>query len=322
MTRLTVERYTGVDAFLATAGSFLAAREAEHNLIFGICSNLRTAPEAFVMPPLLATVKRGPTVVLVVVMTPPWNLVFSEVDDPGALPVLAEHLQGLELPGVIGPSGHATAFAALWSKRTGLRPRLAMRERIFRLTTVRKPAHPAQGSMRAASGGDRDLLARWLGDFSREALDDLDPTDPVEAADRWIAGRGRTMYLWENREIVSLCGAGGETPNGIRIGPVYTPPRFRGRGYAGSCVGAVSALQLDAGRLFCFLFTDITNPTSNHIYQEIGYEPIRDVEEFRFDRAQGGDRRARVPAGGTSLKAACKPNTRPASDRRGGDRRT
>ena len=47
----------------------------------------------------------------------------------------------------------------------------------------------------------------------------------------------------------------------------------------------VSALQLDAGRLFCFLFTDITNPTSNHIYQEIGYEPIRDVEEFRFDRA-------------------------------------
>ena len=74
--------------------------------------------------------------VLVVVMTPPWTLVFAEVDDPGALPVLGEHLQGLELPGVIGPSGHATAFAELWSKRTGLGPRLAMRERIFRLTCV------------------------------------------------------------------------------------------------------------------------------------------------------------------------------------------
>ena len=80
-----------------------------------------------------------------------------------------------------------------------------------------------------------------------------------------------------------MCGVGGPTPNGIRIGPVYTPPEFRGRGYASACVAAASQLQLDAGRRFCFLFADLSNPTSNHIYQEIGYEPVGDVDRYVFE---------------------------------------
>jgi len=119
-------------------------------------------------------------------------------------------------------------FADLWSKATGAAYRLAMRERIFRLTSVRPLPHPAPGAMRPAVAADRDLIVTWLREFSREAMGDLDPTDPTEAADRWIARRGRTMYLWEDGDVVSLCGVGGQTPNGVRIGPVYTPPRFRG----------------------------------------------------------------------------------------------
>jgi hypothetical protein len=103
--------------------------------------------------------------------------------------------------------------------------------------------------------------------------------------DRWIAGRGRTLYLWEDGEPVSLCGVGGPTPNGIRIGPVYTPPASRGRGYASALVAAVSQAALDAGRRFCFLFTDAANPTANHIYQQIGYEHVRDVLVYDFERA-------------------------------------
>ena len=63
---------------------------------------------------------------------------------------------------------------------------------------------------------------------------------------------------------------------------MYTPPPARGRGYASALVAEASQLQLDAGRRFCFLFTDLANPTSNHIYQAIGYEPVRDVDEYRF----------------------------------------
>jgi uncharacterized protein len=280
---LIVEPFRTTDAFLAAAGDFLGAREAEHNLIFGICSNLRVNPEAFALPPLLAVVRQGASVVMAAVMTPPWNLVLSEVDHPGALESLADDLSGMALPGVVGPRGQAGVFAELWTNRTGVRHRLAITERIFRLTAVWPPHQPASGAMRTALEGDRGLLVEWLVDFSHEALGDLDPTNHEEAADRWIAGRGRTLYLWEDGGVVSLCGVGSETPHGVRIGPVYTPARFRGRGYASTCVAAASQLQLDAGRQFCFLFTDLANATSNHIYQEIGYEPVRDVDDFRFE---------------------------------------
>lgn len=91
--------------------------------------------------------------------------------------------------------------------------------------------------------------------------------------------------MWEDREAVSLCGVGGLTPNGIRIGPVYTPPSAGRRGYASALVAEASQLQLDAGRRFCFLHTDLANPTANHIYQAIRYEPVRDVDEYRFEVA-------------------------------------
>jgi hypothetical protein len=48
-------------------------------------------------------------------------------------------------------------------------------------------------------------------------------------------------------------------------------------------VAAVSQSQLDAGRRSLYLFTDLANPTSNHIYQAIGYEPVRDVADWRFE---------------------------------------
>ena len=125
----------------------------------------------------------------------------------------------------------------------------------------------------------------WLGAFLEEALDPADPDEVERLTDRWLEGHGRTLYLWQDGETVSLCGVGGETPHGVRIGPVYTSLAARRRGYASSLVAEASQLQLDAGRRFCFLFTDLANPTSNHVYQTIGYEPVRDVDEYRFSRA-------------------------------------
>ena len=94
---------------------------------------------------------------------------------------------------------------------------------------------------------------------------------------------GRVAYLWEDAgEAVALAGTTGPTPRGIRIGPVYTPPDRRGHGYASNLVAEVSQRQLASGRSFCFLFTDLANPTSNHIYQTIGYVPVVDVDQYHF----------------------------------------
>jgi predicted GNAT family acetyltransferase len=99
----------------------------------------------------------------------------------------------------------------------------------------------------------------------------------AETVDDSLAGVGRRIFLWEDAEPVSLVGVGGATPNGIRIGPVYTPPRFRGHGYASALTATVSQAMLDEGRRFCFLYTDLANPTSNKIYQAIGYKPVTDA---------------------------------------------
>jgi predicted GNAT family acetyltransferase len=90
------------------------------------------------------------------------------------------------------------------------------------------------------------------------------------------------MYLWDDGAPVSMCGISGPTPHGIRIGPVYTPPPSRGRGYASNLVAAASQRALDAGRRSVFLLTDLANPTSNDIYESIGYERVRDVDQYLF----------------------------------------
>jgi hypothetical protein len=92
----------------------------------------------------------------------------------------------------------------------------------------------------------------------------------------------RGIYLWEDAQRVSLTGYSGPTRNGIRIGPVYMPPEFRRQGYASALVAGVSQHLLDTGRKFCFLFTDLANPTSNKIYMRIGYEPVCDMDEYNF----------------------------------------
>ena len=279
---MELRHYAGVDDFVAAAGPFLVAREAEHNLILGICSNLRDAPDAYKAPPYLATVTAGDRVVAVALQTPPFQLVLSEIDDPAAIEALAADLVDRDLPGALGPVEHVRAFVDARMAHGGPPGRLKISERIFRLTEV-KPPRPTPGHARVAERGDRDLLAGWIAAFMREALGEDDPAGADELIDRWLAGRGRTLHLWEDGRVVSLAGAGSATPNGIRIGPVYTPPEFRNRGYASALVAAVSQAQLDAGRRFCFLFTDQANPTSNHIYQAIGYEPVRDVDAYRFE---------------------------------------
>jgi hypothetical protein len=159
-----------------------------------------------------------------------------------------------------------------------------MSERIFRLEEV-IPPRPVEGAMCVATDADQELLAEWLGEFNAEAIGQVtDPAAMRAFAARWIARQGRAMYLWVVAgRPVSMVGVSGETPSGIRVAPVYTPGELRGRGYASALTAAVTQEQLDSGKRYCFLFTDLANPTSNHIYQAIGYRPVSDVADYRFD---------------------------------------
>ncbi len=185
-------------------------------------------------------------------------------------------------PGGLGPASAARTHADAWSARTGRAAVRLLQERIFQLDRV-IPPHAAPGRCREAEERDRPLLAAWWQVFNAEALPESPPGEAAEAADRLLRRIGRVAYLWEDAgEVVALAGAGGSTPHRIRIGPVYTPPDRRGHGYASNLVAAVSQLQLVSGRSFWFLFTNLANPTSKHIYQTIGYEPAVDIDQYKF----------------------------------------
>jgi len=282
----SVQRHTSVHEFLAVAGAFLAEREAENNLLFGISSAILITPEVFAEDtPRFATVADDSgRIVAATLRTPPHNQVLSWTDDMDAVDALVDVLRDEQLPGFLGPTAAAARFASKWTAATGQNVRIEVAERIFRLSSVIEPDQPASGTRRLAEPRDRELIARWIAAFFAEAVPESPPNpDPQSTADRWIARTGRMLYLWEDGGVgVSMVGAGGETPNGIRIGPVYTPPDLRGRGYASSLTAAASADQLERGNRFCFLFTDLANPTSNRIYRAIGYEPVCDVDQIRF----------------------------------------
>jgi hypothetical protein len=286
---LAVARAPDAAAFLETAGPCLAEREAEHNLIFGICANLLADPGFPSGQPLLLTVHHAGEVVAAAVMTPPWNLVLSCADDPDAWRALAADLHGtgVTIPGVTGPVRSAASFADAWRDTRGATSTRTIGERIYRLKRVVPPSG-VQGAMRVAGERDRELLVAWVDAFMEEALNRATPEAARVLVDRSFRAGTRTWYLWEDGgEPVSVAAAGGPTPNGIRIGPVYTPPDRRGHGYASAVTAAASQAQLDLGRRFVFLFTDLANPTSNKIYQQIGYEPVIDVDQLAFSESAG-----------------------------------
>jgi predicted GNAT family acetyltransferase len=277
-----VVRWSSVHDFLGAARDFLAAREAEHCLLFGIAATIADQPDVY-RDPRFWTVQDGERVVAAALRTPPHNLLLSQIDEPRWLVALAgDVLASDSAPGVFGPTAVARGFADAWSARTGRPAVRLLQERIFRLERV-IPPRAAPGRCREAQERDRALLTAWLAAFSAEAVPDLPQGDNAAAADRCVRRAGRVAYLWEDAgEVVALAGVSGPTPHGIRIGPVYTPPDRRGRGYASNLVAAATQLQLAAGRSFCFLFTNLANPVSNRIYQAIGYEPVVDVDQYTF----------------------------------------
>jgi ribosomal protein S18 acetylase RimI-like enzyme len=279
-----VREHDSAEAFLAAASPLLSADEARHNLPFGICDTLTTAPGRYPVAHLW-TVEDGNEVVAAALMTPPWNLFVGRPRSPEALDFLAEKLAGggSELPGVTGGVPEADDFAEAWERLTGVRRRVRGRHGIYAVHDVQVPGG-TPGAMRRATEADRDLLVEWMEAFIAEALPEAPNEDAEAAVQHRLEGPSGGLALWIDEEPVSVAGFGGQTPNGIRIGPVYTPPELRGRGYASAVTAELSAELLADGRSYCFLYTDLANPTSNRIYQTIGYEFVCDSAEYAFER--------------------------------------
>ena len=265
--------------FLEQAGLLLSRDEARHNLAFGILSTACNHPEVYpVFQGWLA--RHGGATVGAALRTPPFGLVLAQPADDGVLRAIADAVDD-DLPRVVGAVPEVDELAAHWAARRDVRATTVVR-RIYALTLL--PS--ATDSRCHATCGRRrpELVLGWSRAFAAELRQGDDDEGRLErsVAARLAGGADAGIGLGGRGEPVSLAGYGGPTPNGIRIGPVYTPPEHRRRGYGSAITAAVSELVLERGRRFCFLYTDLANPTSNAIYQRLGYEPVCDSREIAF----------------------------------------
>ena len=294
-TPFTVQSHSSAAQFLARMEPLLLAQEARYSLMLGIALTVHRQPEYYgENTPYFAIVEDSKGVVAAASMTPPFGLiVYSERADcqPGLTAIARDLMsKGWSLPTVNGPEPICTYFAEIWTALNGIKAEVAVAERTFELRQVIHPTY-SPGHMRPARMDDLELLTQWQVAFTIEALGGVETPNFEEAHKRMqMRIESGMIYVWEdNREgntgdntVVSLVGTTRPTAHGITIGPVYTPPHQRGKGYASSCVAAVSQRMLDSGRDFCTLFTDLANPTSNHIYQALGYRLVCDYTVYRF----------------------------------------
>lgn len=276
--------FTTAVEFLDRVLEKLENEETANNLIIGLAFRLIKQPDLYPEPPFLAAVELEGAPVLAALMTPPHHLTLAgfqpALDQAYALLGRTLFEDGWRLPGVRAPAVIAREFAERWAFLSGARIRPGQNLRAYELRKAIPPL-PVSGEMRLANASNLELAARWTHEFTIEALGEDNPAEARRGVEFKI--RARELHLWQDGEPVSMAAAIRPTRHGISIGSVYTPPALRRRGYASALVASLSQQMLDQGCQFVSLFTNLANPTSNKIYQDIGYQPVCDFAEFHFD---------------------------------------
>jgi predicted GNAT family acetyltransferase len=269
-----------VEEFSDTAGDFLRSRPVEHTVPLTLVDTLRRhGPHAYgPEDPIFGWYRSGDGPVAgACLQTPPFPLLITSAPD---LAALAGLLVGRPLPGVNALAGDVDEFAAAWQQHTGATAVPGRRSRLYRLEVLTPPSPLAPGAPRVAGAADRDLLITWMTSFHRDVGEGI--RDVEDSVDEKLPYGGLT--LWEVDGVpVSMAGATRPEAGMVRVLAVYTPPELRGRGYAGAVTAVVSQAALDAGAVDVVLFTDLANPTSNALYQRLGFRPVEDraIVEFR-----------------------------------------
>ena len=278
---MDVQRHDDLADFWDRTREFFNADPVFHTIPIAAVARRLGHPHPTDEQPTLLTVSEGGELVAAALRTPPWPLTLSGVPEKWA-DAVAEHLVGVEVPGVNGPRPAVEAFARAWAARTGCDAREVTALRLYRLDELEPPA-AVPGASRRATEDDAELLIRWYRDF----VDESTPHDSTEEAAaafvRPSLAAGSGHVLWVDGDQPVAWAASGVPASGMcRIGPVFTPAEHRRNGYAAAATAACARWALDRGVEHVVLFTDLANPTSNSIYQRIGFRPVCDAAEFVF----------------------------------------
>ncbi|MBM0067587.1 GNAT family N-acetyltransferase [Alkalicoccobacillus gibsonii] len=261
----------------------LQTKEVAHNLAIGLIKRNQESNE---QDPLLFSAvfyERDEPVLLVLQSIKEQAILavlskVAEVELKESAGILAE--QKITLPGIMGESPYADAFSLHYSELTKTKRTLHTAQRIYQLRNVRRPKDMT-GQLRLSTEEDTEFLIKWAIQFGEDANVPLTEDEARERVERFFSQQ--SMYIWENEgKPVSMAASSRPTQTNINISLVFTPASERKKGYASACVASLSEKMLEAGYKTVSLYTDLANPTSNHIYQEIGYEMVVNSKLYYF----------------------------------------
>ena len=212
--------------------------------------------------------------------TPPYPLLVATLPSGSVADLIARLGSDAGLPAAVNlPATEEADFGAAWARAARGSTTASQRSRLYRLDRLVRPDPAPPGVARVAGPGDRELLIDWHVAFGQEA------GTVAEIAARTVDDRlsHDGLTVWESGGLpVAMAGSTREVAGVVRIAPVYTIPAHRQRGYGGAVTAAASQAALDAGASAVVLFTDLANPTSNALYQRLGYRPVADRVVLRL----------------------------------------
>jgi GNAT superfamily N-acetyltransferase len=284
--------------FFDVAGDVLADQPVLSTVVAGVAERIREQQDAGIawpegVPCWFAVVLDGDDVVGTAMRTATFGeypAYLMPMPDE-AVHLLSSTLLERDEP-VLGANGALPAvqvFCEDMAEATGRTARVGQYTRLFELGELVEP-RPVAGRLRPARLEELRVVATWYDAFMVDA-DEQAGREPGESphespSDDELARRidGGRIFVWVDEDDVPVNVTAATAPAfGVsRIGPVYTPKDQRGRGYASACVYAVSRLLRESGERPC-LFTDQANPTSNKIYEAIGYRPVVDMANLRVE---------------------------------------
>ena len=284
--------------FLDIAGEHLAEQPVLSTVMAGVADRMRTQfddgvpwPEG--VPCWFVVVRDGDEIVGTAMRTARFGehpAYLLPMPDQAAV-LLARTLLDRDEP-VLGANGALPTvqiFCEEMARATGRTAAVGQHTRLFELGELKEPA-PAEGRLRPATLAEQDLVASWYDAFMAAADEQAgrapgasphETLAPEEMRHRIEGGR---IFLWQDAggTPVNLTAATMPAYGVSRVGPVFTPKEQRGRGYASQAVYQVSAFLRDRGERAC-LFTDQANPTSNKIYEALGYDRLLDMANLRVE---------------------------------------
>ena len=295
--RLRLQFCADPGEFLAAAGDYLAADPVVSTVVTTVAHRLLAQEADGIAPPgrtWWLVVRNASAVVGAGMRTAtfaPYPPFLLPMPDQAAVALArALHGRGEEVLAVNGTLPTVDLCAAELTRLGGGRVQVSQHTRLHELGELVWPA-PVPGGLQAATEDDVDLVMEWFGAFMGDA--DEQAGRPRGASAHEVPGRAEMLrrlragglWFWVNQagERVHLTGVSPPAFGVARVGPVYTPPAQRGRGWASNAVAGISRRIQAEGARVC-LFTDQANPTSNKIYAALGYQPVADMANLVITR--------------------------------------